>query len=1314
MKIKIQFAITLIVLLFCTFKTYSQGGDNAAAAFGAPITLPFGAAGTTCGAVNNYSPLSLFVGPGPGFLPVSDNADWLYYFVAPFNGVVDVDLSNYFGPGTAIMAYNTVPNALGTNWISTSFTGATPIYSRLSVTVTTGVGYYIMIDHNSNVGFPLTCFNYSLNIKYHVNPPAAPLQPACTNIGYDAGNMGGWIGTYGATTQNTVGATTPIYTPMYYTTVASQHSITSGAGTDIYGGFPIVNPLGGTNSLRLGDVGVFGDIGQYLGGIPGNGGATIEQKFTVTPANALFVYYYAVVLQDAGVDHTNPEQPFFKTDVFDCTGAAIACGNYLVTGGPGIPGFTLSGSGSNVYWKNWSPVAVDLTPYIGTCVTVRYTVGDCTRGAHFAYAYIDAICSPLAITGINVICPTKSTTLTAPPGLFSYSWTPGGASTQSVVVSPTVTTTYTCELTSYSSCKTFLTYSVSLFPQVVASALSLTVCSGTPANITTTVSPAGGTYSWSPGGTILPSLSVSPLTTTSYTCTYTDLNGCKDTALSRVTVNPLPIMVVPPNVSVCKNNIVAATTFTSNLAGTTFSWTNSNPAIGLGANGTVNTPSFTALNAGGAPITAVISVTPTSVNGCVGVPVSFSITVNPPPLAPTVANATICPSATVTLSAIAPGGTYKWYDALVAGTLLITNPTYTTPSLTLTTLYYVNTTDAAGCISPFTTVTVTISNALTVSAGSNQTICVGANATLSVSPSGVGYVYTWDSPGSLGFSAIANPLVSPTITTNYSVTVTNPGGCVGTDQILVQVNPLPIANVGLPIAFCSGQSGIIGAASVVGYSYAWSPGTGLSSAIISNPTVILTNATALPVISIYSLTATFNGCQGTNTVQVTVNPIPVSVAGAPITICNGQTGSIGGPSVAGYNYSWAPPTNLSSSTISNPIVTGVNPGVSSINVLYSLTTVVALTSCQSTSSVMVTVLPVATVAANAVPSSCEGAVNIPISGTVGGSASTGIWSGGLGSITSGIPTTNGSYTPSAAEFAFGSVTLTLTAIATAPCPNVSTTLLITFYKNPVVNYTVDIPKGCPEHCVVFTDKSTISAPDFIQAWAWDFGDGSNSTIQNPAHCYPNSGFYTVSLEVTSNHLCTSTLTIANMIEVYPMPVASFVPNPLTADIFDPVINFQNTSQGAVSYYWDFGDYAAVGSGNTSTLTNPSHIYTYANVYNVNLVATSAHGCIAYATVNVEVKPAFTFYIPNCFTPGVDDGINDVFTGMGIGIEKYEMWIFDRWGAMIYYTDDIYKGWNGKVQGKSKGAQQDVYVWKVKIKDVFGVKHDYIGHVTLLN
>ena len=1596
MKHLLSFLFCSSLLLLIPHQSFAQGGDNAAAAAGAPITLPFSAAGTTCGHVDNYNPFSPY--------GLTSGKDWVYYFCAPSSGPVDIFITSAYGIAPGIMVYSVTPNAGGSNWFATSFTGGGLINSLVTVTVTAGTCYYVMIDNAPQYADgAVTCFNYTATIRYHTNPPAAPLEPACSNIGYDNGNTAGWVGTTGIVTTGAAGATTPRYTPLYYNTSATQHVVTAGAGVDLYGSFPIVNPAGGSNSLRLGDVGTYGNTNQYSGGIPGAQGATMEQKFTVTASNALFVYYYAVVIQNALSDSTDAlgnivysspgipiliphkavEQPYFKTDIYDCTGNPVICGQYLVTGGPSIPGFNLAPGTTDVYYKTWSPVAVDLTPFIGTCVTVRYTVGDCTIGGHFAYAYVDAICQPLAITGVNIVCPTKSTVLSAPVGLFTYSWTPGGLSTQSVAVTPTATTTYTCELTSYTNCKTFLTYSVSLYPQEIASANSATVCNGVAAAISATTSLVGGTYSWSPAAPASGNISVSPATTTSYICTYTDPNGCKDTAMARVTVNPIPTLNTPANVTVCHNTSVGASAFTSTVAGTTFSWTNSNTSIGLASGGAGNTPIFTAVNAGSAPITSIVSVTPTanscvgppvsytitvnpiptvnavpsatycsgiavpantftgsvsgttynwnntnttigapasgvntvagfsasnvgatlisgvitvtptantcvgiptnytisvnpiptvnavpsatycsgiavpantftgsvtattfnwvnsnttigaagsgvntvtgfnatntgatsisgvitvtptantctgtptsytisvnpiptvnvppsasycggatvpvstfssnlattiyswsnsnstiglgasgtgnapsfiasnsgttsivgaitvtpSASGCIGAPMNFSITVNPTPIAPSAADATICPNSSATLTATAPGGTYAWYDAQVAGNLLITNATYTTPNLNTTTTYYVNTTNASGCVSPFTPVTANVLNFLTVTASPNQTICIGVTANLNATPNGAGYTYSWDSPGSPAFSTIVNPTITPVATTIYTVTITSPNGCTGSNQTKVTVNPLPIPNPGSSIAFCAGQSGTIGGASTAGYTYAWLQTTGLSSSIISNPTVTLPNAGTTPIVSTYTLTVTLNGCQASNTVQVTVNPLPISNAGSPITLCAGQTGVIGTASTTGYAYSWSPASNLSSASASNPTVTGVNGGSAPVTTIYVVTTTESSTSCQSNAQVLVKVLPLPTVNAGSAIPVCAGTNNIPLNGVIGGSANSSVWSGGAGSFNPSSSALNATYNPTASEFTSGSVTLSLTAVAIAPCQNVSSTVVVNFYPNPVISFTVDNPKGCPVHCVNFTDQSTIAAPDNIQAWSWNFGDGGSSSAQNPAHCYNNTGLYSVTLTATSNHLCSTTMSIPQMIEVYPVPIASFVPNPLVTTIVDPNIFFQNTSQGATSYSWNFGDaYCGSIAANTSTLTSPTHTYSVAQDYVIDLIATSIHGCISETTVTIKVEPEFTFYIPNAFTPGSTEGVNDIFTGMGIGIVKYEMWIFDRWGVNIYYTNDINRGWDGTVQGKPGLVQQDVYTWKVKLKDVFNRNHDYVGHVTLL-
>ena len=132
----------------------------------------------------------------------------------------------------------------------------------------------------------------------------------------------------------------------------------------------------------------------------------------------------------------------------------------------------------------------------------------------------------------------------------------------------------------------------------------------------------------------------------------------------------------------------------------------------------------------------------------------------------------------------------------------------------------------------------------------------------------------------------------------------------------------------------------------------------------------------------------------------------------------------------------------------------------------------------------------------------------------------------------------------------------------------------------------------------------------------------------------------------------------------------------------------------------------------------------------NFVATlyvsTQFGCKAKISRPISLDPNFEFYIPNAFTPN-GDGANSTFYGKGMGIKDYEIWIFDRWGLELYHCDyhgsnvpwDFYgeEGmssdckWDGKVDGRP--VQSDVYVWKVRLTDVFGKKHSYIGRVTVL-
>ncbi len=110
--------------------------------------------------------------------------------------------------------------------------------------------------------------------------------------------------------------------------------------------------------------------------------------------------------------------------------------------------------------------------------------------------------------------------------------------------------------------------------------------------------------------------------------------------------------------------------------------------------------------------------------------------------------------------------------------------------------------------------------------------------------------------------------------------------------------------------------------------------------------------------------------------------------------------------------------------------------------------------------------------------------------------------------------------------------------------------------------------------------------------------------------------------------------------------------------------------------------------------------------------------------HIRVEPQYSFYIPNAFTPENQDGLNDYFFGKGSGIAIYDLWIYDRFGNMVFHGKDINDKWDGKankegdmdtlfIPGGKRVAQRDLFVWKVILTDVFGNIHNYKGTVTLV-
>ncbi|MCU0436254.1 MAG: PKD domain-containing protein [Bacteroidia bacterium] len=246
------------------------------------------------------------------------------------------------------------------------------------------------------------------------------------------------------------------------------------------------------------------------------------------------------------------------------------------------------------------------------------------------------------------------------------------------------------------------------------------------------------------------------------------------------------------------------------------------------------------------------------------------------------------------------------------------------------------------------------------------------------------------------------------------------------------------------------------------------------------------------------------------------------------------------------------------------------------------------------------------------------------------------------------------------------------------------------------------PDGCVPWPVQFTDLSTAPGSVTITSWQWDFGDGNFSTLQNPNHTYTTAGSYSVTLVVTFSNGCTSNAALSTLVNIYNSPVASFS----YAELGGGQVQFTDLSVNATTWQWSFGD------ANSSTQQNPLHTYDLMlnnGGMDVQLIVTNSFGCADTATQRIEVRD-FIIYIPNTFTPD-GNGNNDGFTAYGIGIEKFEMYIFDRWGMLLYTSNNMNQPWDGTFKGNP--VQIDTYVYKINVIDVFSKQHNYIGHVNVL-
>ena len=1177
--------------------------------------------------------------------------------------------------------------------------------------------------------------NYFNTVNVTVNPSATPtfnaVAPICSGAALAAlptTSNNGISGTWSPALNNTA---TTVYT---FTPNAGQcgttTTLTITVDPSTLPTFTAVSPICSGDALAAlpttSNNGITGTWSPAL-----NNTATTTYTFTPTAGQCASTTTLTITV--------NPS----TTPAF--TAVSPICSGDALTALPTTSNNSITGSWSPAL-NNTAATTYTFTPTAGQCAattTLTITVNPVVTPAFTAVA---AICSGAALAAL----PTTSN------NSITGTWSPA--------LNNTATTTYTFTPTA-GQCSNTTTLTIVVNPLPVVTVNDTTICAGETATLTAS---GAGSYTWSAGlsSTSGTTVTGSPATTASYTVTGST-SGCTNTAVSTITVNPMPVLTITNPAPVCSPltvDITAAAVTTGSTGGGTLSyWTTAGATTALA--------SPTAISTSGTYYIQSITA-----GGCRDIQ-PVTVTVNPLPVLSITNPGAVCAPNTIDLTAATVtagstgGGTLTYWTDATATTALAAPAAMTTSGT-----YYIQTTTASGCtdIKP---VTITI-NALPVLVITNPSpVCSPlmvdvTAAAVTAGSTGGGVLSYWTNPGATNLLATPNSVSN---SATYYIQSTTVAGCTDIQPVTVLVNTTPVLVITDPAAVCSPLTVDITAPAVT----AGSTGGGtLTYWTDAGATTSLTTPTAVTTSGTYYIQAmTAAGCKDIKPVNVTINALPVLVITDPAGVCEPNTvditasavtaGSTGSGALTYWTTSGATtavatpasmavngtyyiqsmtaggcsdiqpvtitintlpvltitnPANVCSPLtvdITDPSVTAGSTGGGTLTYWTDATATTLLTTptavaaggtyyiqtitasgCKDINPVLVTIDPLPVLIVTDPASVCApGTVNITDPSVTAGST-------GSGSLTywTDATATTALANPTAVST---SGTYYIQSTTAAGCIDINP-VVVTINPLPTPLFVADNLSGCSPVCVNFTDGSIV-ASGTLTNWNWDFGGEGTSTTQNPSFCFTTPGQYNVTLSVTTNNGCNS-ISSPLVITVFQDPIAEFNPTPNPASVLDATVTLNNQSSLDVTYWhWTFGD------GDSLSPNTPSPLHTYPNDmagnYTATLIVHNADGCYATVSHDIIIAAEFTFFIPNAFTPN-GDGINDTFYGQGIGIEKYEIFIFDRWGNNVFYGDDVSKAWDGKANHGSEIAQEDVYVWKVKLLDVLGKKHNYIGTVTI--
>jgi gliding motility-associated-like protein len=798
-------------------------------------------------------------------------------------------------------------------------------------------------------------------------------------------------------------------------------------------------------------------------------------------------------------------------------------------------------------------------------------------------------------------------------------------------------------------------------------------CSSTP--------PASSfSYSWSPA-TGLSSTSVSNPTANisasiqySVVVTPTAAATCSNVGTTSLTVVLATTPTINPVGPLCTN--ASTLQLSASQAGGTWSLTASTTTAGIFTPSLAsvgnNTVSYIYGGAGcSQTVTAVIPVEQF-------VPATISGTINP-----------IClPSNTINLSsalATSTLGAGVWsgngvsgnvFDPAVAGigTHTLTYSTNSVPTTSLcpatgTILVQLNSVaqPTINTVNPLCTNAGSIALVATPAGGTWSGIGVSASGAFTPSLAIIGNnTYTY---------AIGSSTCAASNTTNIFVEQFVPSTISGSISALCNTNPV----VNLSSALATSTLGL-GVWSGNGIS-----GANFDPAIAGAGTHTLTYSTnSLPTASL---------CPSSSTIGIIVNAQAQPTISAAGPYCdNYAVQNMTVSPIGGVWSSVTPGSIISGSGSFSPVSSVVGNNI----LLYTLTN----GSCVNTETVSITVVHfVPATITNTVGPFCIYAASTDLQLLIPVSSAGGIWSG------QGVSGTQ--FIPSSAGAGIHVLTYSTNPSPLLNCGN-SNTIAITVNPKPEANAFPDIFSGCNP---VSVNYATSSYPTGTAIW--DFGDGTTrDTGLFVNHIYTVPGTYTATLYYTDNIGCRDTTIVNSDVTSNALPIASFDPSVIETTVVDGQVEFTNHSTvlGNNSYNWD------IGGLYNSTNVNESYLFVNSGNFVVTLTATTPEGCVDDTSLVIVVNPDVVLYVPNAFTPGADN-LNDVFQiflpPSGVDYSTFSLLIYDRWGELIYKTNNVNDSWNGSKNNSGETLKQETYVYKIYFEDERKKSYEKIGHVTLL-